>query len=806
MQMNEKLIPWARMELAQFEAMHFHEELELLFCLEGSIKVKTESDVWQMKKNDIIVVNSGVRHSIVTDQGESILCRILFSHMVIENVVDHPLFLIWCNSVSDWQMDFEELKMILKSIVKHCVNNPVPDLYYQGKVYELLHCLVKNYLITGDDVRYRQKITKNDERTQQILSYIQENYNKEITLSKLAENLYLTDAYLSRFFKKTFGVNFGEYVISVKLHYAVEDLLYSSKSITRIALDNGFSNMATFNKYFRNMYHMAPSDYKLRRTPQVKNTEGKFSKDEEKLQSGLKRYIKKEISSLPDADTQNISAEADVRGFRPYKLPWKMVLNVGEMSCLRDYRIRSELLRLNSGLMFVYVRFWNVLSDSMQLGRYISDDMGDYDFGYLDDGLDFLLQNHLKPLFQLGYKRAKSGYKAEEHKTWSDISNLFSFSSMNELLKVFNIMLKHLLVRYGQQELSSWRFEIWHPDSCYTLPGFFYKDGCEILSVEMYKQLRSTFPEACIGGAEFNPLWGSKALAEQLQIYKEQGVLFDFITMVSYPYKILEDGEASNREWQVNGNFMLNSVCTLKNILNSMGWGHLPIWLTEYSFTIDNRNVLNDSRFKGAYVLKNMSDVAELIDAAGYWILSDIYSEGWNSHHILYGGSGLATKDGIRKPVFFALYFLSILKPMIILSGSNYLLTTDGNGVFGLVMYNLRELNHRAFMKAEKEVDIHNVFEDDITIHCRLNLCRMAEGKYRLKRLKIDKKHGDILEWSMGNYTGIGLKHTEIWHLQQTCMPAMDICERWVKEDQILVVEEDIEANNFLYYEIEKVH
>lgn len=804
--MNENTVPRAQIVFARGEEMHFHEELELIFLLEGSIEVKTVSDTWKMKDNDILVINSGIRHSICMDREESILCRFLIPHGLIGNVVENCFFLIWCNSVADWQASFQDIRTILKDIVKYCVEMPKQDLHYKGKFYELLHCLVKNYLITSEDVRYRERISKNDERTQQILSYIQENYNKDITLNELADQLYLTNAYLSRFFKKTFGVNFGEYLNSIKLHYAVEDLLYSSKSITRIAMDHGFSNMATFHKYFRKMYHMAPTAYKEIMNPQIRSKSPNLPQNDEKLRLGLKKYIEAQVELPVNIQNDRIAEEIDVREYRPYSLPWKKLLNIGEMACLRDYRIRSELLRLNSGLMFSYVRFWNVLSDTMLLGHYVSDEMGDYDFNYLDDCLDFLLQNQLKPFFQLGYKRANVGSKADKHKEFSDIGYLFSFTSLEELVKVFKLMLKHLMMRYGQQEICSWRFEIWHPDACYTLPDFCYKNGREILSETLYWQLRTILPEACVGGAEFNPLWGRQALAKQLQNYKQLGIVFDFITFACYPYQVLEDDDSTKRTWQVNGNFMLDEVNSLKNVLHSIGWGTLPIWLTEYSFTIDNRNVLNDSRFKGAYVLKNMSDVAELVDAAGYWILSDIYSQGGDSNRILYGGSGLVTKEGIHKPVFFAIYFLSILKPLIISSGTNYLLTTDGNGVFGLVMYHMKSLNHRAFMQDEDEVDINHIFEDENGIYCRLRLLHMHCGKYRMKRLKIDREHGDVQEWVNKNYVEAGLKHTEIWHLQQMCMPLMDIYERWVKEDQMMLIEEKIEANDFLYYEIEKIH
>ena len=50
---------------------------------------------------------------------------------------------------------------------------------------------------------------------------------KQISLNDLAQKLYLTNAYLSKYIKKRFGLSFIEYVNNVRLFHAVDELLYS---------------------------------------------------------------------------------------------------------------------------------------------------------------------------------------------------------------------------------------------------------------------------------------------------------------------------------------------------------------------------------------------------------------------------------------------------------------------------------------------------------------------------------------------------------------------------------------------------
>ena len=84
---------------------------------------------------------------------------------------------------------------------------------------------------------------------------------RRISLNDLASEFHLSNAYLSRYLKKQLGTNFIDYLNSVRLHHALEELLYTDATITRAALDNGFANTAVFNKLFKASYNTTPSEY-----------------------------------------------------------------------------------------------------------------------------------------------------------------------------------------------------------------------------------------------------------------------------------------------------------------------------------------------------------------------------------------------------------------------------------------------------------------------------------------------------------------------------------------------------------------
>ena len=115
-------------------------------------------------------------------------------------------------------------------------------------------------MINMDDSRFENWDSQNRIRIKNIQNYIQANYQSQISLNDLAQRLYLSNAYLSKYIKKNLGMTFIEYLNNVRLFHAVDEILYTEKNITHIALDNGFPTSAAFTKAFRESYHEAQAN------------------------------------------------------------------------------------------------------------------------------------------------------------------------------------------------------------------------------------------------------------------------------------------------------------------------------------------------------------------------------------------------------------------------------------------------------------------------------------------------------------------------------------------------------------------
>lgn len=126
----------------------------------------------------------------------------------------------------------------------------------------------------------------------------------------------------------------------------------------------------------------------------------------------------------------------------------------------------------------------------------------------------------------------------------------------------------------------------------------------------------------------------------------------DFISFYCYPYiRGDEDGIAFARQ-STDRDFLGNQLEMAESVIDRSALKGTLIHVTEWSSTISNRNVLNDSCYKGAYILKGIIDCFDKVEVLGYWVGSDIFAEHLDSSRMLFGGCGLINSRGIKKPAF----------------------------------------------------------------------------------------------------------------------------------------------------------
>ena len=108
----------------------------------------------------------------------------------------------------------------------------------------------------------RQKSAVKQSSVFAVENYLRENYKKRIVLDELADQFFINKYYLSRSFKKKYGLSLWTYLLQLRITEAKTQLRFTDKTIEQIALDCGFEDLNYFSRTFRRIEGISPSEYR----------------------------------------------------------------------------------------------------------------------------------------------------------------------------------------------------------------------------------------------------------------------------------------------------------------------------------------------------------------------------------------------------------------------------------------------------------------------------------------------------------------------------------------------------------------
>ncbi|MUG66255.1 response regulator [Paenibacillus campinasensis] len=96
------------------------------------------------------------------------------------------------------------------------------------------------------------------------LRYMKRHYSEPVTLTEIADRVYLNPAYFSTLFKQRVGKTFIEHMTELRIEDAKKRLASTDEKIASIAESTGFSNIRHFNRVFKNETGVTPKEYRER--------------------------------------------------------------------------------------------------------------------------------------------------------------------------------------------------------------------------------------------------------------------------------------------------------------------------------------------------------------------------------------------------------------------------------------------------------------------------------------------------------------------------------------------------------------
>lgn len=133
------------------------------------------------------------------------------------------------------------------------------------ELMSILHSLsISDNIKTLSDSSFNniETVSYNSRRIERIMVYLNNYFNKEVSLSEAAKLIGMTDISLSRFFKLRTGKTFVDTLNEVRLGRASRMLIDTTQTITEISFTCGYNNISNFNRFFKKKKGCTPKEFR----------------------------------------------------------------------------------------------------------------------------------------------------------------------------------------------------------------------------------------------------------------------------------------------------------------------------------------------------------------------------------------------------------------------------------------------------------------------------------------------------------------------------------------------------------------
>lgn len=254
--------------------MHWHDEFEIIYIKKGKGIISVDLEAAVVEAGTLALILPGQLHAISRYEEDKMeyeniifhsnllysrhtdACSSEFLHPLFSNTISIPTFL-----TPDLD-GYEELAACIDNADEICKSFPKAYPFaIKSQLFQFFYLLFSHHAVSAHPGKNMHSLDK----MKQIIKYIEQNYSSRITIADISEAMGLSQSHFMKYFKKTMGTSFVDYLNDYRLTMASRLLLASSDSILNIAGEVGFENLSYFNRVFKKRFGMTPRNYRKSR-------------------------------------------------------------------------------------------------------------------------------------------------------------------------------------------------------------------------------------------------------------------------------------------------------------------------------------------------------------------------------------------------------------------------------------------------------------------------------------------------------------------------------------------------------------
>lgn len=376
---------------------------------------------------------------------------------------------------------------------------------------------------------------------------------------------------------------------------------------------------------------------------------------------------------------------------------------------------------------FRYLRFHGLLHEDMGVYDEKADGTPIYNFQYIDMLYDEILRIGMKPFVELSYMPQAMASGTQLLFWWK--TNVSPPKDYKKWGMLIYRLTEHWLQRYGEQEVSSWYFEIWNEPNH---PSFFSGTMEEYFRMydEAARAIKSVSSSFRVGG----PASAGLGFIPQLIAHcAENYVPLDFISTHLYGVEGDFDEFGVKQLYLVkNDNSIADGLRLARKQIRESAMPQLELHITEWSSSYSSRDAIHDSYIEASYILYNLKRCCHLADSLSYWTFTDIFEEVGIGPEPFHGGFGLMNMQSIKKPAYHAYAFLHQLGPVELecADENTFACKTNGNQGTQILFW--------SYQRPEQDAPNQIYFRRDLPIQERgedvtISISGLEPGYYRFR-------------------------------------------------------------------------
>lgn len=247
---------------------HFHNELELIYVIEGAAQYTVFDEEITVEAGNIIFFNKQVEHSsrtlghlrIVLLQFGADLLRDFFAGRAaaFDELLSKDFKYLVIDTRS--RAEFAVLPdLMLSTVYEFNEKAPAYEFVIISNILKMLTAILR----ADASKSYNGYIArKSRPASDLVIQYIADNYNRDITIAEVAAHFHFSTSYFSHLFKEITGMSFVKYLNEYRINSSKKLLMSPRHTITSAMVQVGFTNRSYYNRLFKRTTGFTPQEFR----------------------------------------------------------------------------------------------------------------------------------------------------------------------------------------------------------------------------------------------------------------------------------------------------------------------------------------------------------------------------------------------------------------------------------------------------------------------------------------------------------------------------------------------------------------